>query len=157
MNGKEINIGVMSFNNLIARPARFWASRVLFHLGPSYNDRASSRVHPPQQIYLLHFIWPKKKRLEWYLPSAPPIPPTKKTNIKILYQHLQRGAKWFRCRVSIHHPLGFKDGTLTGRCWYKTCPVLAGIVPLGFAQIFDIFYWLPEPRDFWQDDSFTID
>ena len=22
-----------------------------------------------------------------------------------------RGAKWFRCRVSIHHPLGFKDGT----------------------------------------------
>ena len=25
------------------------------------------------------------------------------------------GAKWFRNRVSIHHPLGFKDGTLTGR------------------------------------------
>ena len=25
----------------------------------------------------------------------------------IPYQHLQRGAKWFRFRVSIHHPLGF--------------------------------------------------
>ncbi len=24
-----------------------------------------------------------------------------------IYQHLQRGAKWFRFRVSIHHPLGF--------------------------------------------------
>ena len=23
------------------------------------------------------------------------------------YQHIQRGAKWFRYRVSIHHPLGF--------------------------------------------------
>ena len=24
-----------------------------------------------------------------------------------IYQHLQRGAKWFRFKVSIHHPLGF--------------------------------------------------
>ncbi len=24
-----------------------------------------------------------------------------------MYQHLQRGAKWFRYRVSIHHPIGF--------------------------------------------------
>ena len=24
-----------------------------------------------------------------------------------VYLHLQRGAKWFRFRVSIHHPLGF--------------------------------------------------
>ena len=24
---------------------------------------------------------------------------------------------WFRYRVSIHHPLGFKDGTPTSRCW----------------------------------------
>ena len=28
------------------------------------------------------------------------------------------GAKWFRYRVSIHHSLGFKDGTPSGRCWY---------------------------------------
>ncbi len=35
-----------------------------------------------------------------------------------IYQHLQRGAKWFRYRVSLHHPLGFKDGTPTWRCWY---------------------------------------
>ena len=28
-----------------------------------------------------------------------------------IYQHLQRGAKWFCFRVSIHNPLGFKDGT----------------------------------------------
>ena len=27
------------------------------------------------------------------------------------------GAKWFRYRVSIYHPLGFKDGTLWFRCW----------------------------------------
>ena len=26
--------------------------------------------------------------------------------IIIIIQHLQRGAKWFRFRVSIHHPLG---------------------------------------------------
>ena len=25
---------------------------------------------------------------------------------------LKRGAKWFRYRVSIHHPLGLKDGTV---------------------------------------------
>ena len=30
------------------------------------------------------------------------------------------GVKWFRYRVSIHHPLGFKDGTPTGRCWYMS-------------------------------------
>ena len=30
------------------------------------------------------------------------------------------GVKWFRYWVSIHHPLGFKDGTPTGRCWYMS-------------------------------------
>ena len=29
-----------------------------------------------------------------------------------------RGAKWFRYRVSIHHPVGFKDGTPTRRSTY---------------------------------------
>ena len=42
----------------------------------------------------------------------------KKMVDSIIYQHLQRGAKWFRFRLSIHHPLGFKDGTPTWRCWY---------------------------------------
>ena len=37
------------------------------------------------------------------------------------------GAKWFRYRVSSHHPLGFKDGTLTGR---------AGKYPLSLIHIF---------------------
>ena len=34
-----------------------------------------------------------------------------------VYQHLQRGVKWFRYRVSIHHPFGFFWAPLW-RCWY---------------------------------------
>ena len=37
--------------------------------------------------------------------DLPPYPETMAN--KVSYQHLQRGAKWFRYRVSIHHPLGF--------------------------------------------------
>ena len=32
-------------------------------------------------------------------------------------QHLQRGAKWFRYRVSIHHPLGFNWHPFEGPGW----------------------------------------
>ena len=33
----------------------------------------------------------------------------KKTQHLTTFQHLQRGAKWFRYRISILHPLGFKE------------------------------------------------
>ena len=46
-----------------------------------------------------------------------------------MFQHLQRDAKWFRYRVSIHHPLGFNWHPFEGpgRCWF-------------------MFFFLPLPR-----------
>ena len=34
------------------------------------------------------------------------------------FKGVPNGSVMFRYRVSIHHPLGFKDSTPTGRCWY---------------------------------------
>ena len=61
--------------------------------------------------YLLHFVCRYSQNQLVYsqtnLPGNMMFTNTSVFDVNI-YQHPQRGAKWFRYRVSIHHPLGFK-------------------------------------------------
>ena len=60
-------------------------------------------IHPSRFIFLKHILAQK-------IDSSP----NRRQNIPA---PSFRAAKWSRFRVSIYHPLGFKDGTPKGRCW----------------------------------------
>ena len=79
----------------------------------------------------------------------------KDKKLKNVSQHLQRDAKWFRYRVSIHHPLGFNWHPFEGpgRCWFMfffflhlillEIPVAVSMMP----NLFDMC--LTKPGTFW--------
>ncbi len=56
-----------------------------------------------------------------------------------VYQHLQRGAKWFRYRVSIHHPLGFNWHPFEGA---------------GTKYLFGVVHHLASKNVTWDDGKF---
>ena len=53
-----------------------------------------------------------------------------------IYQHLQRGAKWFRFRVSIHHPLGFNCHPFEGAGIYNLIYDILHIISTSWQAVF---------------------
>ena len=66
--------------------------------------------------------------------------------IKVEFKFTGVDYKWFPYRVSIHHPLGFNCGTLTGRCWHMLfnfrCSGVSNILP----PILRIAQWPPATK-----------
>ena len=95
------------------RCSPIWTRRLEWNLNSSFLSCLEKM--PPhflfQDIFLIffHFIFCNKgfllrvKKVGW---------------TPFIEHFLSRGAKWFRYRVSIHHRVGFKDGTPTRRSTY---------------------------------------